>query len=266
MGAIAAAGVLVGIAPAEAGSRILCTGFIQCELRGRSDGGYALNRLTSFWNAASGTNCTNYVAYRLTHGGRRTARPPGTNAASTWGKAARDAGIPVTGTPQVGAIAWWASNVYPSKKKGHVAYVEAVRKDGSIIVSEDNMNHAFSWRKVTKGRGWPSGFIHFPRSDGSPFGAVTSMKSDDGRLDFWFSASDPDAFNKALRYEVIVDDHDDETKDDSWTFTSDVFVNHRIRTVQARGKVTVTVVAHNRKKTAGKPKVVLGARTVTVKD
>ena len=264
VGAALLGSVLAGISTAEAGSRILCTGFTQCKDRGWSDAGYRAEQSTPHWNMAAGTNCTNYVAYRLTSNGRRTARPPQTNAAHTWGAAARAAGIPVTSTPKVGSIAWWEKDVYPAKKKGHVAYVERVRADGSILVSEDNMNQAFSWRRVSKGKGWPSGFIQFPTSDGSPSGKVMGLTADDGRLDLWTAASDPDAFGRPVRYEVVLDGNLDDADAERFTFTTELFLSHRIKSVDARGETVVRVYAHNKDGTDGDDVVRLGTRTVTI--
>ncbi|WP_162246457.1 CHAP domain-containing protein [Aeromicrobium sp. Root495] len=264
VGAALLGSVLAGLGPAEAGGRILCTGFTQCTDRGWSDAGYRAAQPRAHWNMTPGRNCTNYVAYRLTSNGRRTARPPHTNAAHTWGSAARASGVPVTDRPQVGSIAWWESDVYPARKKGHVAYVEQVRADGSILVSEDNMNQAFSWRRVVRGKGWPSGFLHFPTSDGSPSGKVTSVAADGGRLDLWTAASDPDAFGRPVRYEVVLDGALDDPEAERFTFTTGFFLSHRIKTVAARGSTVVRVYVHNKRGTDGEDVVRLGTRVVSI--
>lgn len=53
-----------------------------------------------------------------------------------WGTQAINAGIQTSQTPQVGAIAQWdKSSIYPL---GHVAVVEKVNTDGSIVISESS--------------------------------------------------------------------------------------------------------------------------------
>lgn len=84
---------LVGVPQrASSSSELLCRSFSQCSSRSPESADYEAAYLQSFWGMTSGHNCTNYVAYRLTHHGRLVARPPETNSASTWGQAAMDAG------------------------------------------------------------------------------------------------------------------------------------------------------------------------------
>lgn len=131
----------------------------------------------SFWRATAGHNCTNYVAYRLTHNGRMTSIPEGTESAWKWGSTAVAQGIPVDNVPKVGDVAWWSATANAgSGTGGHVAYVERVYSDGSIRVSEDNYGGTFDWRKLTKGTAWPTKFIRYPKSDGSPVSHVASAK------------------------------------------------------------------------------------------
>ena len=132
--------------------------------------------LQSFWGMTAGHNCTNYVAYRLTHG-RLVARPPGTNSAMTWGPAAVPAASrSTTSLPSAPCVVGGRSRRAPATS-GHVAYVEAVLP-GALLVSEDNLHGDFRWRLMTRSDGtWPSGFIHYPASDGSPTGEFTSVTS-----------------------------------------------------------------------------------------
>lgn len=70
-------------------------------------------------------------------------------------------GAPVDPTPAVGAIAWWTANANPYiGASGHVAYVEKVNSDGSVVVSEDNFGGDFDWRQYDPGTYFPTGFIH----------------------------------------------------------------------------------------------------------
>src|SRR5689334_12029112 len=103
----------------------------------------------------TGTNCTNYVAYRLvTTNGMPNVRPKaGVGNAEDWGFAMSSI---TDSTPNADSVAWWGRTGH------HVAYVEKVVSSTEIWVSESNWSGAFDWRKITKsGSGWPDGFIHF---------------------------------------------------------------------------------------------------------
>jgi surface antigen len=255
---------MLTVAPAaQASSTTLCTGSIPCLLLGRSDAGYGLVSLISYWNQTPGHNCTNYIAYRLSHGGRLVARPPGTASAWTWGGAARTAGIPVDDSPAVGAIAWWPAGSSPS---GHVAYVEQVLSDGSVLVSEDNLTGDFRWRRMTRGTGWPSGFIHYPRSDGSPSGVFTSVTSTiAGQIDFWGTSMDPDGgIILTPRYLVTLGGPRGTAGVESFTFSTAYFSFHRIKTVSTRGSTRMYLYALNTLLTSGND-VLLGSRSVTIR-
>ncbi|VXC15034.1 CHAP domain-containing protein [Aeromicrobium sp. 9AM] len=253
-------------APAQGLSiTVLCTGFVGCSTAGRPDGGYGAVYLRSFWGMTAGHNCTNYVAYRLTHG-RLVARPPGTNSAMTWGPAAVRAHVPVDDVPAVGAVAWWEAGVGgASATSGHVAYVEAVLP-GALLVSEDNLHGDFRWRLMTRSDGtWPSGFIHYPASDGSPRGEFISVASPDaGVLDFWGSASDPDGPPGNRTYLVSLGGPRGTAGAESYTFESEFFRFHRISNVGTRGPTTMYLYALNAPGTAGRD-VLLGQRAVTVR-
>ncbi|MFI5425973.1 hypothetical protein [Aeromicrobium sp. UC242_57] len=66
-----------------------------------------------YWGQAVSSS-TNYAAYRLTHGGRRTPRLPGTSALE-WRVGALETGVKVTGVPKVGSLAWWPHDPQPSR-------------------------------------------------------------------------------------------------------------------------------------------------------
>ncbi|WP_188110478.1 CHAP domain-containing protein [Aeromicrobium ginsengisoli] len=253
-------------APAQGATiTVLCTGFTGCLTVGRTDGGYGTVYQQSFWSMTGGHNCTNYAAYRLTHG-RLVARPPGTNSALTWGPAAIHAGIPVDDAPVVGAVAWWDAGVGgASATSGHVAYVEAVLP-GAVLVSEDNLNGDFRWRLMTRLDGtWPSGFIHYPESDGSPSGEFTSVTSPDaGTLDFWGSATDPDAAAGSRTYLVSLGGPRGTAGAETYTFESEYFRFHRISHVGTRGPISMFLYALNTPGTAGDD-VLLGQRDVTIR-
>ena len=83
-------------------------------------------------------------------------------------------------TPKLGAIACWSLGVVGNGNDGagHVAVVEQINKDGSIIVSESNYGGT-RWRRVTLNKGYAygstrlkfQGFIYPPVEfdDGSKF-------------------------------------------------------------------------------------------------
>jgi surface antigen len=163
LGALVAGGAALAV-PADAvtGTR-LCHGYDDCRARGYSDHGYEVNGGGSYWNMYVGHNCTNYVAFRLVQGGMSNLRPPAdpgqSNArlsAYLWGLVYASR---TDSTPKVGSVAWWGSGAAGSI--GHVAYVEQVDAD-SITVSEDSSSgNDFDWKRITRGAGWPTGFIHF---------------------------------------------------------------------------------------------------------
>lgn len=90
----------------------------------------------SYWGMAPGHNCTNYVAWKLSSTGvRRPATGPGD--AGEWAANAQADGYLVDHTPSIGAVAHWEAGTEEGGVLGHVAYVEAIEQDGSILISED---------------------------------------------------------------------------------------------------------------------------------
>lgn len=149
------AALLTPIRSADASSSLLCTGYSSCSDKGYSHAGYSSAQHTSYWMMYTGTNCTNYVAYRLVKtNGMPNKRPkPGVGNARDWGTTMSSI---TDSKPVVGSVAWWG------RTGNHVAYVEKVVSSSEIWVSESNWSGAFDWRKITKsGSGWPDGFIHF---------------------------------------------------------------------------------------------------------
>jgi len=86
--------------------------------------------------------CTWYAYERRAQMGK----PIGGNwgNASSWAIYARASGFRVDNVPEVGAI------LQNGGGAGHVAIVEQVNSDGSIVLSE--MNYAGGWGKITRGR------------------------------------------------------------------------------------------------------------------
>ena len=173
-----------------------CTGFSNCKAAGLSAYGYESVYQQSFWKATPGHNCTNYVAYRLSHNGRLVFRPSNLGNASEWGINAEKEGVHVYSSPRVGDVAWWSYH-RGSSTRSHVAMVERVNGDGSVLVSEDNLTGDFDWRTVSKGTSFPSGFIRFPQSDGSPRGFIRSVKNEKGKVTVFAYGDEPDSPDRA---------------------------------------------------------------------
>jgi surface antigen len=254
-----------GAAPAQAASSsTLCQGFKDCARDGRGSAGYAAVHQRSFWTMRAGHNCTNYVAYRLTTR-RLTDRPPGTVDARTWGAAARKAGIPVTTRPRVGDVAWWKARRNGAGTLGHVAYVEAVRADGSILISEDNLGGTFKWRRLsTSSPSWPSGFIRYPRSNGSPSGTTLwARPAGAGQIRFSGTAGESDVPDGRHDYQVSVGGPRGTAGAESFTFRTRYFRFERLKTLATRGRTAVYVYALNTPGTPGSD-TLLGVRSVTI--
>ncbi|MBN2248497.1 MAG: cell wall-binding repeat-containing protein [Coriobacteriia bacterium] len=108
--------------------------------------------------------CTSFVAWRMNRnagmgsfynfmdGGRW-------GNAGNWGANALVLGYPVNSTPAVGAIAWWAAGTVSAL--GHVAYVEAVNSDGTVVVEEYNYGLRLQYNRRMIPAAEPSGYIHF---------------------------------------------------------------------------------------------------------
>ena len=126
------AGALVTpFAPAQASSTLLCSGYSSCSSKGYSNHGYSTHKSTSYWRMYAGTNCTNYVAYRLvsTNGMPNTRPHSGDGNAEDWGTTESKI---TDKKPVVGSVAWWGRTGH------HVAYVEQVVSSTEIVVSESN--------------------------------------------------------------------------------------------------------------------------------
>jgi surface antigen len=164
-------------APAGPVEHTLCSGYAECRSAGYGDFGYGRARRTSWWQMSSGSNCTNFVAYRLVRAGLPNRRPDpdrgrdsGSLDAYRWGL------VYASRTdlrPQPGSVAWWGR--HSADPWGHVAIVESLNADGSLTISEDSATGPdFDWKRIEPGHQWPTGFIHFrlpavgPASDAAP--------------------------------------------------------------------------------------------------
>ena len=113
-------------------------------------------------------NCTSYVAWALSANGQSTRWfIAGSMDAWNWPNVARMSGLRVDTTPTVGAVAVWPRIARPF---GHVAYVTAVRLDGTFGVAEYNLpapagdtRFGFDTRAQVRPRG--AVFIHVPKRE-----------------------------------------------------------------------------------------------------
>ncbi|MEV7395904.1 CHAP domain-containing protein [Aeromicrobium sp. NPDC092404] len=212
--AVAAAlalGTLVGAAPAQATEfQIICNGWADCADANRSTYGYQSRYTSSFWSQSGGHNCTNYVAWRLTHNGRVAARVPGTGSATTWKQAVLDHpgwGASFSTTPKPSTIAWWPANSGLAGPKGHVAYVQKVETIGGktyVTVSEDNEGGAFRWVRVSGSR-LPHGYLSFAQASGTVKGEIDPITSpSSGRIDVSGFVTDPDSYASGVRLKAVV--------------------------------------------------------------
>ncbi len=246
--------------PVASGVTQLCVGYSACATKnGRI--GYQSVRSGSFWSQHPTKYSTNYVAYRLTHEGRRTARIPGKTAAQ-WRDGARTAGVPITGLPKAGAVAWWPNDPVSGSAAGHVAYVTKVGAD-SVTVAEVRPGSRYAVTTYS-GAAYPRGFLHFPRSDGSPTGKVSitpTTRAKSLRLKGY--VTDPSRYGKPVPIVVKV------TKGRKTVVLTprqrsrfDLAMTVRSASMPT-GKVTVRVYAKN-VTGGGKKQVLLSRRTVKV--
>jgi len=124
----------IGAAPAAFADASICVGDT-CD-GGKWQLARGVTNEMSYWGMSPGHNCTNYVAWRLIGDGvQRPTTNPGD--AATWASRALADGVPVDRTPRVGSVAQWSSFEGGHGFYGHVAYVEQVNDDGTILISED---------------------------------------------------------------------------------------------------------------------------------
>ena len=99
---------------------------------------------------------TDYVAWRLferdvtfsTDMSGPTGKRGHFGDPGTWAATAAGIGFTVDNVPRPGAIAQWRGGEQGAGAAGHVAYVERVNPDGSVVISEFdwNVEHGYSQR------------------------------------------------------------------------------------------------------------------------
>jgi surface antigen len=89
--------------------------------------------------------CVSYAAWKVASTGRFVPNFGGRGNANQWPSTAAEYGISSGSTPQAGSVAMWPIGYY-----GHVMYVEAVNGDGTIVVSDYNLNWDGNYRTYTR--------------------------------------------------------------------------------------------------------------------
>ena len=97
--------------------------------------------------------------------------------ATNWDDRAREVSIVVSSIPQIGSVAQWNSNRNGAGPDGHLAYVERVNADGSIVISDMNwVSPGCTVREnmtlTTRSGNWPSNFIYFNQAHNGQTGAA----------------------------------------------------------------------------------------------
>ena len=109
-------------------------------------------------------NCTWYANGRMRELGYSSeALDKLIGNANQWADEAKAANIPTSNTPRVGSIAQWSSD--------HVAVVEQVNSNGTILVSESSYSdvsgtiydYLYETRTISPSANWPSTFIYVPK-------------------------------------------------------------------------------------------------------
>lgn len=103
-------------------------------------------------------NCTDYAAWKVSTLGVASGRYKGLGNAKTWAIRAPAKGVRVDSQPSVGSVAVRTSGTF-----GHTAFVEEVRPDGTIRVSQYNYraDGAYSENVGTPAAFGFTAFVHF---------------------------------------------------------------------------------------------------------
>ena len=85
--------------------------------------------------------CTDFVALKLGSSGNILDKWPHPRNASNWAADAISAGMSVNDTPKAGDVLQWdGGSQYAQHKRGHVAFIEKVFSDGTMVISEGNFD------------------------------------------------------------------------------------------------------------------------------
>ena len=100
--------------------------------------------------------CVSYAAFKVAQSGRNMPYWGGQGNAYQWDGNARSEGIPVDSSPRAGDVA-----ISHAGGLGHAMYVESVNANGTINISQYNVDWSgtYSTNTITPGGLY---FIHFP--------------------------------------------------------------------------------------------------------
>jgi surface antigen len=124
---------------------------------------YSDGRISQLGSAKG--NCTWYAHGRLRQLGYTVNLNVMTGNAYTWSTSAKNAGITVNTTPTAGAIAQSTANRSIYGSYGHVAVVEKVNADGTLLISESSYapgskDWDFQWRNRSVSNSEFNNYIH----------------------------------------------------------------------------------------------------------
>jgi surface antigen len=114
-----------------------------------------MNAYVDDWGMYS-RQCVSYAAYKVASTYGNMPYWGGRGDANQWANNARAAGIPTSSVPKVGSVGVQYSGAY-----GHVAWVEAVNGDGTLIISQFNANWSGNYSRWIVNRSFFNEYIYF---------------------------------------------------------------------------------------------------------
>lgn len=137
---------------------------------------------------SKGANCTWYAHGRMIQLGYcKYALDSMRFSAHTWAEFA-NRGAAVLDEPEAGAIAFWDGSASFGGSLGHVGVVEAIKDDGSILISDSSSSRS-AYNVFTAdpdGRKWPTAFIVVPEAPerSKEFNPGDKVQTTPGNLNF----------------------------------------------------------------------------------
>lgn len=107
-----------------------------------------------------GKSCTSWVAWKVNQmWGETNGFPARMGNAVNWKSKLANYGYSSDSNPRTGDIAYWS---YLTSSAGHVGFVNEVKDDGSIVLTEYNWgDNKYHTRTMSRGnRSYPEAFIH----------------------------------------------------------------------------------------------------------
>lgn len=118
-------------------------------------------------------NCTDFAWHRImgqlgfTNQSTMNATRLGPGDGGDWGLKWQQVGWPVSKTPTVGAVIWYARNANGVGSYGHVAVVKAINPDGTVVEEGYNFGLPPTGEYYTRtiDPGYPSGYLSVPTKE-----------------------------------------------------------------------------------------------------